>query len=141
LKHGPLSHSSISKMLYVSLYKLMENKVTEKVRYLKANISVPFSKCSYKYTDIFENIQLFYMLHVGVIMIMYAYITYIKYAIGHLLKYLFVLFWVFTSHRHSIGHSVTFQLYWWRKTSDALPCIISCTNGHLSTWSRTTDVP
>jgi hypothetical protein len=32
----------------------------------------------------------------------------------------------------------TFQLFWWRKTSGALPCIISGTNGHLT---RTTDVP
>jgi hypothetical protein len=44
----------------------------------------------------------------------------------------------FTSHRHSIGHIATFQLYWWRRTSGALLCIISGTNGHLS---RTTDVP
>jgi hypothetical protein len=41
-----------------------------------------------------------------------------------------------------IGFYVTptkyrFQPYWWRKTSCALPCIISGTNGHLS---RTTDV-
>jgi hypothetical protein len=32
----------------------------------------------------------------------------------------------------------TFQLYWLRKTSGALLCIISGTNGHLS---RTTNVP
>jgi hypothetical protein len=38
----------------------------------------------------------------------------------------------------SIGHIATFQLYWWRKTSGALPCIISGTDGHLS---RTTDDP
>jgi hypothetical protein len=44
----------------------------------------------------------------------------------------------FTSHRHSIGPFATFQLYWWRKTSGALPCIISGPNGHSS---RTTDVP
>jgi hypothetical protein len=51
----------------------------------------------------------------------------------------FVLFVLgFTSYRHSIGHIATFQLDWWRKTSGALPCIISGTNGHLS---RTTDVP
>jgi hypothetical protein len=50
---------------------------------------------------------------------------------------LFVLLGL-TSHQHSIGHMATLQLYWWRKTSDALPCIISGTNGHLS---RTTDVP
>jgi hypothetical protein len=31
---------------------------------------------------------------------------------------------------------VRFQLYWWRKTSGALPCIISGTNRHLS---RTTN--
>jgi hypothetical protein len=37
-----------------------------------------------------------------------------------------------------IGHMATFQLYWWRKTSGALPCINSGTNGHMS---RTTDVP
>jgi IS1 family transposase len=30
----------------------------------------------------------------------------------------------FTSHRHNIGHIATFKLYWWRKTSGALPCII-----------------
>jgi hypothetical protein len=42
------------------------------------------------------------------------------------------------SHWHSIGHIATFQLYWCRKISGALPCIISGTNGHLS---RTTDVP
>jgi hypothetical protein len=33
----------------------------------------------------------------------------------------------FKSHRHSIGHSATFQLYWWRKTSGALPCTITGT--------------
>ena len=33
----------------------------------------------------------------------------------------------FTSHRHFIGHMATFQLYWWRKTSGALPCNISGT--------------
>jgi hypothetical protein len=43
----------------------------------------------------------------------------------------------FTLHQHKISHMTTFQLYWWRKTSGALPCIISGTNGHLS---RTTDV-
>ena len=31
----------------------------------------------------------------------------------------------------------TIQLYWWRKTSGAPPCIISCTSWHLS---RTNDV-
>jgi hypothetical protein len=44
----------------------------------------------------------------------------------------------FTSHRHSICHMATFQLYWWRKTSGTLPCIILGTNGQLS---RTTNVP
>jgi hypothetical protein len=29
----------------------------------------------------------------------------------------------------SFGHIATFQLYWWRKTSGALPCIILGTNG------------
>jgi hypothetical protein len=43
----------------------------------------------------------------------------------------------FTSHLHSIGHLATFQLYWWRKTSGALPCVISGTNEHLS---RTNDL-
>jgi hypothetical protein len=33
---------------------------------------------------------------------------------------------------------VTFQLYWWMKTSGAPLYIISGTNGHLS---RTTDIP
>jgi hypothetical protein len=37
----------------------------------------------------------------------------------------------------SICHMATFQLSWWRKTSDALLCITSDTNGHLS---RTIDV-
>jgi hypothetical protein len=42
----------------------------------------------------------------------------------------------FTSHRHSIEHIATFQLYLCRNTSGALPCIISGTNGH---FSRTTE--
>jgi hypothetical protein len=45
--------------------------------------------------------------------------------------FLFVLIGL-KSHRHSIGHIATFQLYWWRNTSDALSCFISGTNGHLS---------
>jgi hypothetical protein len=45
------------------------------------------------------------------------------------------LFWGFTLHRHSIGHIATFQLYWWWKTSGALPCITSGTNGHLMSTS------
>jgi hypothetical protein len=43
----------------------------------------------------------------------------------------------FTSHRHSIGHLATFQLYWWRKTSGTPPSMLLGTNGLLS---RTTDV-
>jgi hypothetical protein len=43
-----------------------------------------------------------------------------------LIVLLVCLFFGLTSHRHSIGHIATFQLYWWRK------------NGHLS---KTTDVP
>jgi hypothetical protein len=45
------------------------------------------------------------------------------------LKCLFdcVFDWVLC-HRHIIGHKATFQLYWWRKTSGALSCIISGTN-------------
>jgi hypothetical protein len=37
----------------------------------------------------------------------------------------------FTSHRHSIGHLATCQLYWWRMTSGALLCIIQARTG---TW-------
>jgi hypothetical protein len=37
----------------------------------------------------------------------------------------------FTSHRHSIGHIATFKLFWWRKTSESVPCIIS---GKTDTW-------
>jgi hypothetical protein len=38
-----------------------------------------------------------------------------------------------TLHCHSIGHIATFQLYWWGKTSGALPCIISCNYYFVST--------
>jgi hypothetical protein len=37
----------------------------------------------------------------------------------------------FTSHQHSIDLTATFQLYWWRKTSGALPCFIPAQTG---TW-------
>jgi hypothetical protein len=57
--------------------------------------------------------------------------------LNHHILFLFVLFG-FTSHRHSICHMVTFQLHWWRKTSEAIPCIILGTNGYLS---RTTNIP
>ena len=36
-----------------------------------------------------------------------------------------------------VDYTATFQLYWWRKTSGAPPCIIPGMSGHLS---RTTDV-
>jgi hypothetical protein len=36
------------------------------------------------------------------------------------------------------SYLMTFQLYWWRKISGALLCIISGTEGHLNI---TTDVP
>lgn len=46
----------------------------------------------------------------------------------------FFVFWLgFTLHWLSIGHIATFQLYWWRKTSCALPCIISCNYYFVST--------
>jgi hypothetical protein len=40
--------------------------------------------------------------------------------------------------RHTNTVLATLQLYWWIKTSVALSCITSGTNGHLS---RTNDVP
>jgi hypothetical protein len=47
-----------------------------------------------------------------------------------------VLAWFY---RHTFtGNRVIFQLYWWRKTSGALLCIIWGTSRHLS---RTTNVP
>jgi hypothetical protein len=60
--------------------------------------------------------------------------------ISHYIMFTMICLYVlgFTSHRHSICHIATFLLYWWRKTSGALPYIISGTNGYLS---RTTDVP
>jgi hypothetical protein len=50
----------------------------------------------------------------------------------------FLLIGFYVTLTQFIGHTAMFQLYWWRKTSDALPCIISGTNGRSS---RTTDVP
>jgi hypothetical protein len=63
------------------------------------------------------------------------------------LRYLYILNSItFTSYFYALfcfGFYVTPTQYMsfgdvWRKTSGALPCIISVTNGHLS---RTTDVP
>jgi hypothetical protein len=51
-------------------------------------------------------------------------------------KLLFVCFGFYVTLTQYRSYQ-TFQLYWWRKTSGALPCIISNTNGHPS---RTTDV-
>jgi hypothetical protein len=44
----------------------------------------------------------------------------------------------FTPHLQIIGHMATSQLYWWKQTPGALPCMISGKNGHMS---RTTCVP
>ena len=39
--------------------------------------------------------------------------------------FLFFFFFWFMSHKHSKGYKGAIQLYWWRKTSGTLPCIIS----------------
>ena len=48
------------------------------------------------------------------------------------------IFWFdLMSHQHCKGYMVTFQLYWWKKTSGAPSCIISGKRWHPS---RTTNI-
>ena len=49
-----------------------------------------------------------------------------------MIEFFLLLLLSFTSHQQCKGYLATFQLYWWRKTLGAPPCIISGTNWHLS---------
>jgi hypothetical protein len=89
------------------------------------------------YIDDLKNIGKCYFCNINHVL-HYNLKLYLSFALLNFIHKICLFVFGFTSHRHSIGHVATFQLYWWKKTSGAPPCIISGTNGHLS---RTTDVP